>query len=285
MAQRRQDQIVSADDIREYLATRDDFALELFVYGKAREFGFSAMHGGTYIDPVMKKPRQYDVRASCAHGACAIDMAIECKSLRHTYPLVLSRIPRAPEESYHQIILSRAKPMSLFGMQSLIPGQFSDAPPESRAVTIWEDASLYPPGELVGKSTTQIGRDQNNHLIAGDNEVYEKWSQALASANDLISFAANQQMIIKLSKFILPILVVSDETLWIVDYTADGQVIDGPKQTDESTLFVNRGYDGPNGPSYSVSHLQIITQRHVGTFFERLTTDAKIWQRVFGLAC
>lgn len=64
----------------------------------------------------------------------------------------------------------------------------------------------------------------------------------------------------------------------------DGCVIDGPTQANESTLFLNREYQGPNGPSYSVSHLHIMTQRHVGIFFERLVTDVEIWQGKFGSA-
>lgn len=72
---------ITAEDLTEYVTTQDDFGLELFVYAKARELGLSATHGGTYIDPVTEKLRQYDVRASAVQlpSGRRIDLAIECK--------------------------------------------------------------------------------------------------------------------------------------------------------------------------------------------------------------
>jgi hypothetical protein len=80
---------INAADLREYLDTQDDFALELHAYRMARAHGFSAFHGGTYEDPATKKTRQYDVRASFALGAKHIDLTIECKSLKRSYPLLV----------------------------------------------------------------------------------------------------------------------------------------------------------------------------------------------------
>src|SRR5438309_4953914 len=110
MAKKKPDHIITADDINEYLSTRDDFALELYVYHEAMELGLLATHGGTYVDPVTKKHRQYDVRAFFERDSCRVSLAIECKRLQPTYPLLLSRIPRAPSESFHQLIEIRNNP-------------------------------------------------------------------------------------------------------------------------------------------------------------------------------
>lgn len=42
------DSSITVEDVKEYLATQDDFALELFVYNQARTLGLNATHGGTY---------------------------------------------------------------------------------------------------------------------------------------------------------------------------------------------------------------------------------------------
>ncbi len=78
---------ITDQDIEEYLRTRSDFELELFVYRTLRERGCKAKHGGTYIEPLSGKARQYDVRAIFEpyrlHGRqpikCRVAMAIECR--------------------------------------------------------------------------------------------------------------------------------------------------------------------------------------------------------------
>jgi tRNA splicing endonuclease len=50
---------LKADDIAEYLKARDDFDLELFAYRSLKSHGWVAHHGGSYIDPLLGKRRQY----------------------------------------------------------------------------------------------------------------------------------------------------------------------------------------------------------------------------------
>jgi hypothetical protein len=59
---------INKTDIQEYIQNHDDFALELYTYKLAREKGFSATHGGSYLDPLTNKIRQYDVRAVIQKG-------------------------------------------------------------------------------------------------------------------------------------------------------------------------------------------------------------------------
>jgi len=47
---------LSADHIKEYLNTQDDFDLDLSVYRTLIERGVPAQHGGTYIDSVTGRP-------------------------------------------------------------------------------------------------------------------------------------------------------------------------------------------------------------------------------------
>src|SRR4051812_45222497 len=85
---KRRDKEITAEDLGEYLNTQDDFDLELWVYRNAKERGLVASHGGTYDDPITQKPRQYDVRAESSVDHHGIALAIECKSLTTSYPLL-----------------------------------------------------------------------------------------------------------------------------------------------------------------------------------------------------
>lgn len=274
MARHRETEI-SSEDLQEYLATQDDFALELFVYSKARSLGFNATHGGTYVDPVTKKPRQYDVRANMQRDERRIDLAIECKSLRTSYPLLVSRIPRVADESYHHVIYSY-KPTS------------SPFDPTTASLNTWKTLVigrgplyLYPAGEFVGKATVQVGRHEKGGFVAGDSEVYDKWTQALGSVDELISDAGSYWEDSTSESFataLLPVLVVSDGALWVADYAEDGAVQGSPRQTDEALLFVGRDYGSLLGPPFTATHLHIYTRTGVDRFLNRIASDQTFWQ-------
>jgi hypothetical protein len=271
------DQIITAKDLSEYLATQDDFALELNVYRKATELGLSATHGGTYEDPVTKKHRQYDIRAAFERANSRVALTIECKSLQPTYPLLVSRIPRAEAESFHQLVHS-------FELTPLQAQLYGPAAPRARAVHLRGPHSIYRAGDFVAKAMTQVGRDEQGRLKSGDGAVYDKWSQALASADELVSFAEDardRQKTTFFMTFIIPILVVSDGTLWVADYSEDGTLIRGPSQADESVLFVGRDYWAPLRICYTISHLHIFTKRKIASFFDRVVNDIQLWGDIF----
>ena len=55
---------VTAKDVQEAVVAKDDFAHEMRTLRVLREFSkLQWRHGGTYIDNVTKKPRQFDFRA------------------------------------------------------------------------------------------------------------------------------------------------------------------------------------------------------------------------------
>ena len=259
---------INASDIEEYLQTRSDFDLELFVYRTLRERGFSVAHGGTYIDPATTKPRQYDLRAygllSRTFGF-GVHLSIECKSLSTDAPLVISRVPRPTSDSYHELIHVHKDPQA--------------SPPEVRIAREQKERGIYRPFNQVGKRTAQVRRDQGGRGFKDDDrESYEKWSQALSSAADLVRESAEAQPSADLYVSILPILVVSDDTLWVVDYSEEGKRLGPPKPTDEAELFVDRDYpirslnNWQAGPLvYHISHLHIFTRTGLVSFLSQLT--------------
>ena len=138
--------------------------------------------------------------------------------------------------------------------------------------------SIYHAGDFVAKTLTQVGREDNGNLKSGDDGVYDKWSQALASADELVSLAEDGYQTKRLLTFVVPVLVVSDGTLWVADYSEDGRETKDPVQIDESVLFVGREYGGRI--SYTISHLHILTKSRVSSFFDRLN-DSGYRQQIF----
>src|SRR5437660_6758910 len=106
MAKQLKDEAIRSSDISEYLQSEDDFAFELEVLRSCQVGGFEVRHGGAYQDPVTRKDRQFDIRLMGHKDRSVIKLAIECKNLKPNFPLLVSRIPRLPEESVHDIVLS-----------------------------------------------------------------------------------------------------------------------------------------------------------------------------------
>jgi hypothetical protein len=255
---------IKGEDITQYLDDRDDFDLELFAFRTLREHGWFAELGGTYVDPVLGKPRQYDVRARVLFSPGIereLYFAVECKSLTKENPLVVSCVPRPIRESLHDVIIRR--PRRAFGDETY--EVFTSQPSDFR---------LYGADEMVGKSATQIRWDRSGKLAASDAETYDKWAQALASAAELVEVAAHREVRDKsIFAFVMPVLLVNDATLWSVDYDAEGKR-SAPQPASSAVLFVDRkvGLKSVVRPSttYHLSHLHIYTR----TSFERMLTTA-----------
>jgi hypothetical protein len=274
---KKRDDPISAEDLAEYLAAQSgDFQLELFAYREAKARGLTVSHGGTYEDPVTKKVRQYDVRAYKVGAGCRVDLAIECKSLKASYPLLLSRIPRAPEESFHELVYS-CREWALEDGDRLVPST-------ARSVRVQLGDSIYPRGAYVAKATAQVGRNDRQELVSGDSDVFDKWSQALASSHDLVTAAADYRHKYRrenFATFVIPMLVVPNGTLWAADYSEDGELQGAPYQIDEGLMFVGREYYRPRTPPLTISHLHFSTQSNLGTLLRGIGRDEELWRSFF----
>jgi hypothetical protein len=271
------DKPIDATDLREYLSTQDSFDLELFVYRTGRSAGLQLTHGGSYEDPVTKKARQYDIRAFSERENKRIDLAIECKSLNPSYPLLVSRIPRSNEESYHQIVHAHDPVPGPSGL--VVP--ITDS---NDVLTIGSGLGLYAPAEMVGKSTAQVGRTEHGDIKAEDGEVYSKRAQALASASELVSNAIDAHKRHGVSSFrtlVLPFVVVSDDTLWVADYSDDGKLLGDPKLADDTTVFVGHQYGEAFIPTYTFTHLHFCTRSRIADLFGKIANGCDSWKLAF----
>lgn len=115
---------------------------------------------------------------------------------------------------------------------------------------------------MVGKKTDQIGRDNNTGgFFSNDEATFDKLNQAVNSCHDLVSELVHKSSP-PLFRAVVPQLVVPPGTLWQVDYSADGALVDGPRQVTRSTLFLNHPWvitTSMAQPSYRLSHIEIAT--------------------------
>ncbi len=266
---------IDAEAIAQYLDTQSDFDLELFVYHSLVEHGIRATHGGTYVDPVTRKYRQFDIRGIRMYEReCGISMAIECKRLTPEFPLVVLRVPRPDQESFHEVVLA--------GKDSA--NNFIFRRPRRE-----DGRGIYRTNEKVGKKTVQIRWDpKRNSFVGDDSDTYDKWSQALSSADALIdeayhAFRKFGEAAGVVVTFVIPTLVVPDSTLWVADHSDSGKRRDPPVHAEEATLFVDREYGKNTSYGYYVGHLHIFTRTGFANFVKELSRpDSRFREQVFG---
>ena len=115
--------------------------------------------------------------------------------------------------------------------------------------------------------------------MANDSDVYGKWAQAIASAQDLTDRACydgergeNPAYV----SFILPVLVVPDGTLWVTHFDKNGNRVRQPETADRCQLFIDKPYyagDRLQGTEYRVSHLEFVTISGLQTLIAQLTSN------------
>ena len=258
---------ITQADLEKYLATADDFRLEMQVFRTCKQNTLHAEHSGTYTDPVTQKDRQFDVRAeSRGVAGCNIRLAIECKNLKPSSPLLISRTPREAHEAFHDVILG------------------SHGMPFQRVRRVSGHQGAFRQNENVGRSMAQV-RNENGELKGNDKEVYDGWAQAVASGCDYLTgdVVGNFRERPKKSYTVgFPVLAVPDETLWIVDYDATGTQTTKPNQVGETWFYL--GKKGPEFLSQEVhtfSHMLIATLGELPAFLCQLKDGGPLYNQLF----
>jgi hypothetical protein len=279
---------ITHTDIAEYLATSSDFAFELSVLKQLSDLGFECEHGGTYSDPVTKKDRAFDIRATKRFGHyCFLRLAVECKNVRDNFPLLVHCVPRIDAESFHSVCLAvEPSRHPLERPQSLdIPAYRA----RCENIAFRRDSSIYRPHKPTGKACVQVGRSEKGDIVSTDSDLYDKWSQALASADDLIhqsAFAAESHTKQYAVSLVFPLLVLPQDRLWTVQHDAEGNLTSGPTQTDRCSYYVNKTYypEGSNCQNpYAISHIDFLTTTGLTSFVQGLTGTEDATRALFAI--
>lgn len=263
--------VISAGDLLEFASTNSDFGFEMQVLKCLRDQGFACDHSGTYRDPVTGKIRQFDIRAYLERGGSQLALAVECKNIRPTSPLLLSAVPRNNTEAFHDLFVRRmAHGSTHFEVQSCTG-----------------DASVYKVGELVGKRTDQVSRNTSSRELQSNDEVaFDKWNQAVNSCQEMVVNGSLQMMHMMPNtnsppprRVIVPVLVVPTGRLWRLNYSSDGAILGSPHQVNRVAFFLNHSWPFPSTYGgtliYRLSHVEVLT-------FDELAGIADSWSGAGG---
>lgn len=278
MAKSLKDDPVTQSDMIDFLNGYSDFSFEIQVLKILNQKGFSCEHGGSYIDRATRKAREFDIRATKIFNHHQfLRLAIECKNLRPNFPLLVSCVPRPVDESFHEIVMSvDPDKISLEKKQRIPP--LHPTIVRSKTVRLSGEHSLYKPGDPVGKSCAQVGRTKDKEIYQGDFEVYEKWSQALSSADDLTYLACTDGLK-RTGNFayslVFPLLVVPNGSLWMTLYDSEGNRIKDPERVDRCSYFVHLTYlHALSGHGeLTISHLEFVTVDGLTAFVDEVSGD------------
>ena len=203
-------------------------------------------HGGTYTDYITGKPRQFDYRFTISRDYESVNWAVECKNLHPDCPMVVCGRPRTSEESFHTFL------------------QAEDF--YKKGIKVDNNFSIYEFESFVGKSVVRIKptkdaqkRQTEPFSVDGDKDIYEAWSQAISFCHDIVDKISKPQTEKLIREFILPIVVIPNNSLWIAEYTSDGQLKEGPKQVDECYYYVGHEIAIPKSNILSISHIHFVT--------------------------
>lgn len=261
--------------VKDALDRESDFSFEMRTKKIVSSLqGGEVRHGGSYVDPLEKKQREFDIRfvLRCPNYGYSLFAAIECKSLSAGKALVVCGANRDPKESFHTF--SKVRRIQDDG-RSIGAMWVSRVAQESR---------VYPAGEFVGKKLITFVKEKSQLEKAKKaDELYDKWSQALASSVDL----CNRSVATILDGhrdshgIVIPIVVVPSGCLWRAHYDESGELIGLPAQCDEVPYFVNykvrysfsgRNSAGKNLDYYAygfLSHLHFMTTAGLSSFLSR----------------
>lgn len=229
-------------DLAEFLAQESDFGFEMETLATLRSIGLSAEHAAVYADPITGRLRAYDIRARWHGEGRSLRLAIECKHLRPNAPLLIHATPRLQTEAYHTVVVRKRT------------GLLFQTPRPS--------ASVYAPGESVGRHTDQPSKEEGGDFRSSDAGTFDKWLQAVNGCRDLIKELLEAPTLVSEASVVIPVLVVPKETLWQVDYEESGSIRTQVRQVERSTLILRHVWSVPwgLGPlNYDVSHLEIVT--------------------------
>lgn len=262
---------LTSADVRETVTQEDDFGHELRVGRVLRGHCAGRLkHGGTYVDCVLGKPRQFDLRWQFDVGTTVLHLAVECKDASADAPIILCGTQRSPSEAFHMLVESFPYYDRGGNVERLVDG-LSSITKEARGYE-----SFYQPDNFVAKSVVRMRPDKNDkkkYVAASDTDIYDKWSQALASAVDLTIHSCDLARIFG-QQHIFSLIVVPNSVLWTVYYDFNGNIKEEPSQTNSCEFFVGREitFGGPGfRQRFSFSHVHFFTLSGFADFLVDIT--------------
>ena len=286
------------DDICELLKRKSDFSFEMQILKITSDHNYKVKHSGTYLDPYTGVNREFDIRAEkMISDDKLIKLAIECKNISNDVPVVVHSVPNILEENYHSVLLGFENINAKMdddiiekngGMLSLTDFvKFSPAITSSPVKHEIDSngnifASLYDNLPYLGKSIDKIGikskGQKNETLILNDEEIYNKYSQAINSAADLISEFNGESETPYIQCFVQPIFVVPDGSLLELRYDRNGAFVEGsPIVSSRVPVFIGKVFSekelGANCVDHEVMYMEVVTESGLISLLEEYESN------------
>ena len=248
--------LIDEKHMKAFVSNEADFAFEMRTLHALRGLGFECDHAATYQDPITEKIRQYDIRARKAVSPYHLWLSVECKNIGPESPLLVHAVPRTDAEAFHQLI---RRPDDSKGLNF----------PATISVKGFESA--YPPQAEVGKQTDQVTVRTDGTFAHSDSSVFEKISQSVNSARDLVREAMRDSKGSALVA-VVPVLVLPENQLWQATYKPDGAIDHNPTRVTRTTLYLNHPWTIVSflAFTYRLSHLEITTSTGLRQLVEYL---------------
>jgi hypothetical protein len=83
-----------------------------------------------------------------------------------------------------------------------------------------------------------------------------------------------------LFRVVLPVLVIPDRMLWVVEFDSDGSQISSPHQINRCSYFIDKYYfggDNIGGFPYYISHLEFVTLDGLVEMIGNLFTESTVY--------
>lgn len=279
-------------DMQKYLDSSSDFAFEMRVLKLLNDKGLETTFGGLYQDPNGNKTRQFDIRSRIIFDSnCtkhSVWLAIECKNLRNNFPLLISCSKRKDNESILDTFNAE------YNIKSMDENCTDDCSARNNTSYNIYSQSLQPSAyyttkAFVGRTCVQVGKSPKGEIEFSDEEVYSKWTQSLCSLyglmevniTDIYKQICNPNAISSCNCFV-PIVAVPDGTLWIAEYTDNGELLTEPKKVEKCSFLVNKQYSfciRIKSHPYMISHIDFMTFTGLKNFLSQEDIHRSLFQK------
>lgn len=278
--------ILIKEDIESFICEQSNFAFELEVLHELVMEGFKCQHGGTYTDPVTGKNRQFDIRASKQIDDTILNLAIECKNISENTPLLAHCVSRNRNESYYE------------SLSYHYDHNKTNSTPSGQITVNEHRNELYGYGKDSYRSCKDLSQlweeevQKSKILVSRDNEVFDKWTQALCSCTswiteqvDIVQYGTPIEEERKL--IFIPILIIPENTLWKTSFSEEGVWHEDVSKTDHVSLFIDKEIrlKTENRALFKISHLEVITfnsfKSKMKRMCESLSHTGKFYGTVF----
>lgn len=251
------------EQVSKFVQDSDDFGFELRVGAALQkaEHLLSIEHGGTYLDPFMQKPRQFDFRVQLRKDRRNIWLAVECKNIDPSFPVVVCGRQRRQKEAVHDVVETH--------------------PSRSAQTRMARPGSFYRTDVFVGKSIVKM-RPTKPRDGSSESDVHDKWAQALSSSHDLFTSAQSHADAFRERTYgvVLPVLVVPDGSLWQAAYGSDGTLVAPPAPKNDCEFYVaHRIISGPG--LMTVSHIHFCSLTGLSSLLLGLHSFGDYWEQLF----